>query len=152
MRVSRAVVFSALLAGLGACAQGAQNDVIAAPPVAHSFSEPSPRAACAPARVTIYFAEELASDEPVVTPLLNDFMERIRACEAAGGELRTIVVATTADPGQSARNSRAQIARRIERVRDALVQLGAPADKIVGATAETEAVMGRRAEIVADLY
>jgi hypothetical protein len=65
----------------------------------------------------------------VVTPLLNDFMARIRACEAAGGELRSITIATSADPGQSANAARAQIQRRQQRVREALVGLGAPADK-----------------------
>jgi hypothetical protein len=102
--------------------------------------------------VTLYFGEQVASDEPVVTPLLNDFMDRIRACEAAGGELRSITIATSADSGQSAREARAQIERRQQRVSAALVNLGAPADKITGATAQAGAVMGRRADITADLY
>jgi hypothetical protein len=94
----------------------------------------------------------VASDEPVATPLLNDFMSSIRACEAAGGEVRSITVATSADPGQSSGNAAAQIERRYTRVRAALVRFGAPPDKIVSATAQADAVMGRRAEITADLY
>jgi hypothetical protein len=43
--------------------------------------------------------------------------------------------------------------RRVERVRAALVNMGAPADKVVeGPPAPAEAIMGRRAEITADLY
>jgi hypothetical protein len=102
--------------------------------------------------VTLYFSQQVASDEPVVTPLLNDFMGHIRACEAAGGELRSITIATSADPGQSPSDARAQIQRRQHRVRAALVDLGAPTAKIVGATAQADAVMSRRAEITADLY
>jgi hypothetical protein len=147
-------VFSVSLAlALGACAMmGAPEQP--PPPAAQPVvaSPPSPRAECAPAQVTLYFSEQVASDEPVVTPLLNDFMDRIRACEGAGGELRSITIATTADSGQSAREARAQIERRHERVSAALVNLGVPADKITGATAEAGAVMGRRADITADLY
>jgi len=151
------VGFSALLA-LGGCTTQ-QSARISSPPVpagaasVAAASAPSPRAECAPAHVTLYFGEQIASDEPVVTPLLNDFMERIRACEAAGGELRSITVVASADPGQSAGDARAQVRRRVERVRAALVREGAPADKIAeGPPAPTEAVMGRRAEITADLY
>jgi len=113
---------------------------------------PSPRAECTAAHVTLYFTEQVSSDEPVVTPLLNDFMDRIHACQAAGGELRSITIATTADPGQSGSDARAQIQRRQQRVSAALVEHGAPADKISGATTTPDAVMGRRAEITADLY
>ncbi len=122
--------------------------------VASQPSAPSPRAECAPAQVTLYFSEQVASDEPVVTPLLNDFMQRIRACEAAGGELRGITIVTSADPGQNTSSARAQVQRRQERVRAALINHGAPADKIAGAAAPaTEgAIMGRRADITADLY
>lgn len=145
-----------LVLALGACAMmggsqapPAEQAVASAPAVQ---SPPSPRAECAAAHVTLYFSEQVASDEPVATPLLNDFMGRIRACEAAGGELRAITIATTADPGQSASAARAQIERRQQRVSAALVNLGAPADKIAGARAQSEAVMGRRADITADLY
>jgi len=145
----RSVGVSLALA-LGACAQtGAPEQATAALAVT---STPSPRAECTPAHVTLYFSEQVASDEPVATPLLNDFMGRIRACEAAGGELRSITIATSADPGQNAREARAQIQRRQHRVAVALVDLGAPAAKIAGATAQADAVMGRRAEITADLY
>jgi hypothetical protein len=141
-----------LLLALGACAQTQATSE--APAAAQAVAAtPSPRAECAPAHVTLYFGEQLASDEPVVTPLLNDFMEHVRACEAAGGELRSISVVTSADPGQSASDARAQIRRRIERVTAALVNAGAPADKIAEGAAPTSAqVMGRRAEITADLY
>ena len=144
-----------LVLALGACAmmggsEAPPEQTAASPPAAPS--PPSPRAECAPAHVTLYFTEQVASDEPVVTPLLNDFMARIRGCEAAGGELRSITIATTADPGQSASEARAQIQRRQQRVSAALVNLGAPVDKITGATAPAEGVMGRRADITADLY
>jgi len=150
MSFLRAVSVSLVLA-LGACAQTSPP---AEPPAAQvvASSPPSPRAECAPAHVTIYFGDQVASDEPVVTPLLNDFLAHIRACEAAGGELRSITIATTADPGQSASEAQAQIERRQQRVRAALVNLGAPDDKIVGAVASAGSVMGRRAEVHADLY
>lgn len=139
-----------LALALGACAQtGALEQPPAAPVAA---STPSPRAECAPAHVTLYFTEQVASDEPVVTPLLNDFMSHIRACEAAGGELRSITIATSADPGQSASEARAQLQRREQRVRAALVNLGAPDEKIAAVAAQAGGVMGRRAEITADLY
>lgn len=143
-----------LLLALGACAQTQMQAAPADEPAAAlaAPSEPSPRPECAPAQVTLYFTEEVASDEPVVTPLLNDFMERIRACEAAGGELRTISIVTSADSGQSARDARAQVRRRVERVRAALVNMGAPADKIVEGVAPSAPIMGRRADIAADLY
>jgi hypothetical protein len=148
----KAAAVSIVLA-LGACAQ-TQN---AEPTPTHTTAtvvatSPSPRPECAPAHVTLYFGETVSSDEPVVTPLLNDFMARIRACEAAGGELRSITVATSADPGQNASDGRAQVQRRVERVRSALVTAGAPADKIVGAQEQQGGIMGRRADITADLY
>lgn len=151
----RTLLHSAALAAilaLAACAETGGALPIFVSPTQTQASAPSPRAECAPAHVTLYFSEQVASDEPVVTPLLNDFMGRIRACEAAGGELRGITVATAADPGQSQSDGRAQVARRVERVRAALVDLGAPAEKISGATTDTGSVMGRRAEITADLY
>ena len=143
-----------LLLALGACSwtQAMSEPAAPASTAATVAAEPSPRAECAPAHVTLYFGEQVASDEPVVTPLLNDFMGRIRACEAAGGELRSISVVTSADPGQSATDSRAQVARRQARVRAALVNAGAPDDKIVAGTERQESVMGRRAEITANLY
>lgn len=138
---------------LGACAATQAQAPAADQPAAQAVvSAPSPRPECAPAHVTLYFGEQVASDEPVVTPLLNDFMQRVRACEAAGGELRSIAVVSSADPGQSPSNARAQIRRRVERVRAALVSVGAPADKIVEGAAPQSQIMGRRAEITADLY
>ena len=141
-----------LLLALGACAQ-TQVETATTTSAPAAAATPSPRAECAPAHVTLYFGEQVASDEPVVTPLLNDFMGRVRACEAVGGELRAITIVTTADSGQSASDARAQVRRRIERVSAALVNAGAPANKIVeGRATEASAVMGRRAEITADLY
>ena len=141
-----------LVLALGACASNGAPAQTASPAAQAVASAPSPRAECAPAHVTLYFSEQVSSDEPVVTPLLNDFMSRIRACEGAGGELRAITIATAADPGQSQSDARAQVQRRVERVRAALVDLGAPSAKISGATTDTGSVMGRRAEITADLY
>jgi len=145
--------FSLLLA-LGACTQ---TQAQSAPPVAAQVAavSPSPRPECAPAHVTLYFGEQVSSDEPVVTPLLNDFTQRIQACQAAGGELRSVTIDTVADPGQSAADGRAQVERRQARVRAALINAGVPADKIVNGAAghgSEGAVMGRRAEISADLY
>jgi hypothetical protein len=152
MSFLRALSVSFALA-LGACMQMGAPAEQSPPPAAQVVaSPPSPRAECAPAHVTLYFSEQVASDEPVVTPLLNDFMTRIRACEAAGGELRAVTIATSADPGQSGSDARAQIERRQQRVSAALVDLGVPAAKITGATAQSGAVMGRRADITADLY
>jgi hypothetical protein len=148
----KAAGFSLLLA-LGACAtQDDPAPTPAAAPTPVVSATPSPRAECAPAHVTLYFGETVASDEPVVTPLLNDFMARIRACEAAGGELRSITIATSADPGQTATDARAQVTRRQDRVRAALVNAGAPADKIVGARETQTGIMARRADITAYLY
>jgi len=143
-----------LLLALGACMHAdTHSEAPVASAAAQAAATPSPRPECAAAHVTLYFGEHVASDEPVVTPLLNDFMARVRACEAAGGELRAITIVTTADPGQTPGEARAQVRRRIERVRAALVNAGAPADKIVEAQATQAApVMGRRAEITADLY
>jgi hypothetical protein len=157
MTLIKAIGFSILLA-LGACTHTHSADhadhADHAPAQTAATAAPSPRAECAPAHVTLYFGEQVASDEPVVTPLLNDFMARVRACEAAGGELRSISIVTSADPDQSASEARAQVRRRIDRVRAALVNAGAPADKIVegAAPAPEGAIMARRAEITADLY
>lgn len=157
MRTQITVAGVSLLLGLGACAQ-TQTELPVADPVptaAPVAAAPSPRAECAPAHVTLYFGEQVASDEPVVTPLLNDFMARIRACEEAGGELRSITIVAAADPGLSVADARAQVRRRQERVRAALVHQGAPTDKIVNGEpvqAAEAAVMGRRADITADLF
>lgn len=152
MSLLRATSFCLALA-LGACAhEQAPAPVAPPPPQAQVASAPSPRAECAPAHVTLYFSERVASDEPVVTPLLNDFMDRIRACETAGGELRSVIVAVSADPGQSAGDAAAQIQRRYGRVRAALVELGVPEGKIGGAVGAAGGLMGRRAEITANLY
>lgn len=149
MSVLRAVGVSIVLA-LAACAQTEAPQP--APVAAAATSPPSPRAECTPTHVTLYFAEQVASDEPVATPLLNEFMNRIRACEAAGGELRAITIATSADPGQNANDARAQVERRVARVSAALVERGAPAAKISAARVQPGAIMGRRADITADLY
>jgi len=156
---TRALIIAAgtsLLLALGACTQSEMHAESAPPAHAQVVAmSPSPRPECAPANVTLYFTDQVASDEPVVTPLLNDFMQRIHACEAAGGALRSITINTVADAGQNAADGRAQVQRRQARVRAALVTAGAPADKIVDGTAERTAegaIMGRRAEISADLY
>lgn len=152
MRVGfRTLFVSAALIASGCASAPATSTAPAASTVA--ASTPSPRAECAPAQVTLYFGSEIASDEPVVTPLLNDFMEHIRRCETAGGELRSITIVASADPDQSPAATRAQVERRQARVRAALVHAGAPANKIVdGPPMRADAVMGRRAEITAALY
>jgi hypothetical protein len=146
----------AALLALGACSQtiSLEQPAPSAPLQATAApAEVSPRGECSDAHVTLYFGEQVQSDEPVVTPLLNDFMTRIRGCEAAGGELRTITITTVADPDQGAADGRAQVRRRLDRVRAALVNHGAPADKIRdGEAGSAQQIMGRRAEITADLY
>jgi hypothetical protein len=149
------VAGSSLLLALGGCMHAQMHAPSQSEPAAAEVAAatPSPRAECAPAQVTLYFGEQVASDEPVVTPLLNQLMERIHACEAAGGELRVLTIVASADPGQRARAARDQVRRRQARVRAVLVDMGAPADKIVySAAPPSTEIMGRRAEITADLY
>ena len=124
-------------------------------PATPTPSGPSPRPECASAHVTIYFADEVQSAQPVAMPLLDDLMNLVRACESAGGSLRAITIDAAADPGQSTPDAAAQVRRRQDRVRNALIGLGAPADKIHNGHVEQtgpQAVMGRRAEVSADLY
>jgi hypothetical protein len=145
-----------LVLALGACMHTQSATEPTTPAATQTVTETaSPRPECANANVTLYFTETVASDEPVVTPLLNDFMSQIRACQSAGGELRNVTIVTAADAGQSPSDARAQIQRRQDRVRAALVNIGVPADKIVNGSASQSAegaVMSRRAEITADLY
>lgn len=148
--VLRALVISAALA-CGACASHQAAPAASEAAVAPAPTTPSPRPECASAHVTIYFAEEVAG-EPAAMPLLNELMTLVHNCEHAGGELRGITIATTADPGQSARDAEDQLHRRQDRVRNALIALGAPADKIHNGRAEGEALMNRRADVSADLY
>ena len=146
----RVLLVSAALA-LGACA-GMQS---AQPTDAAVRSTPSPHTGCTQQTVTIYFSDEVQSDQPVAMPLLNTLMDQVHACEHGGGELRGITISASADPGQNATAANAQIQRRQERVRDALVHLGAPANKIHFAPAgqaSADAIMSKRADITADLY
>ena len=148
----RALVASAVLA-CGACST--MQATPSAPATAATPTGPSPRPECATAHVTIYFTEEVQSSQPTAMPLLNDLMSLVHACETAGGSLRGITIDAAADPGQSAADAAAQVHRRQDRIRNALVGLGAPADKIHNGHVEQtgpEAVMGRRAEVSADLY
>jgi hypothetical protein len=143
------LLLSAALA-CGACTTVAQTAQQAA-----IQSTPSPRPDCAQQHVTIYFSDEVQSNEPVAMPLLNTLMDQVHACERAGGELRGITIASTADPGQSARDALAQIQRRDQRVRDALVHLGAQGGKIHFAPAgqaDPDAIMAKHADVTADLY
>jgi hypothetical protein len=122
---------------------------------AAAAATPSPHAGCTQQTATIYFTDEVQSDQPVAGPLLNTLIDQIHACEQAGGELRALTISTSSDPGQSESAARAQIERRQERVRDALVRLGAPANKIHFAptpSAGANAIMAKRADITADLY
>src|SRR6185312_6646568 len=148
----RALLASAVLA-CGACTT--MQPAATPTPAAAVPSGPSPRPECAAAHVTIYFTEEVQSAQPVAMPLLTDLMNLVHACETAGGSLRSITIDAAADPGQSAGDASAQVQRRQERIRNALVGLGAPADKIRNGHVEQtgpETVMGRRAEVSADLY
>jgi hypothetical protein len=146
----RVLLVSAALA-LGACADMQTG----APDTATVASTPSPHAGCTQQTATIYFSDEVQSDQPVAMPLLNTLMDQVHACEHAGGELRGITISASADAGQTPTAATAQIQRRQERVRDALVHLGAPANKIrfvPAGTASAEAIMSKRADVIADLY
>ena len=148
----RALLASAVLA-CGACTTMAPAPTPA--PTAAAPTGPSPRPECASAHVTIYFTDEVQSAQPVAMPLLNDLMNLVHGCETAGGSLRSITIDAAADPGQSAGDAAAQVHRRQERIRTALIGLGAPGDKIRNGHVEQtgpEAVMGRRAEVSAELY
>ena len=114
--------------------------------------EPSPRAECAPASATIYFTEESATLQPLADPLIGRLMEQVNACTSAGGELRSIAVIAYPD-GQGGRGAReAEMRMRAARVRAALVEAGAPNDKIRTVRPRGEGgIMQRRAEIIADL-
>ena len=145
-------VFLVSALALGACANmgGASSET--SPAVT---STPSPHAGCTQQTATIYFSDEVQSDQPVAGPLLSTLMDQVHACEHAGGQLRGITIATSADPGQTAAAATAQIQRRQERVREALVHLGAPSGKIHFApagAANPDAIMSKRADITADLY
>jgi hypothetical protein len=148
----RALMVSAVLA-CGACTT--MQPAPTTPPAAPAPSGPSPRPECASTHVTIYFTDEVQSAQSVAMPLLNDLMNLVHACESAGGSLRGITIDASADAGQSATDAAAQVRRRQDRIRNALVGLGAPADKIRNGHVEQtgpEAVMSRRAEVSADLY
>lgn len=150
--IARALLVSAALA-LGACAGmggSGSSDTTAA-----VTNTPSPHAGCTQQTATIYFSDEVQSDQPVAMPLLNTLMDQVHACEHAGGQLRGITISASADPGQNQTAAAAQIQRRQERVRDALVHLGAPGNKIrfvPAGTAAADAIMAKRADVIADLY
>lgn len=134
------------LAGLGAAC--------ASLPSLPQAEAPSPRPECAPAEVTVYFTEESATLQPTTEPLLRDLRARIDACTAAGGALRGVTVIAYADHGARRSAAEAQMRTRAARVRAALVEAGI--DNAVIATrrprSDGPAIMGRRAEITADLY
>ena len=111
-------------------------------------SEPSPRAECAPASVTIYFTEESATLQPLADPLLGRLLQQVNDCTSAGGELRGITITAYPD------NSGSRSSREAEmRLRAALVEAGAPDDKIrVVRPRSDSGVMTRRAEVNADLW
>jgi hypothetical protein len=149
----RALVVAAVLS-CGACMTTPAPSA-PTPAAAPAPTGPSPRPECAPAHVTIYFSDEVQSAQPVAMPLLNDLMNLVHTCETAGGALRGITIDAAADPGQTASDGAAQVRRRQDRIRTALIGLGAPADKIHnGHVQQTgpETVMGRRAEVAAELY
>lgn len=147
----RMLLISAAMA-LSACSSMTGGPAVSSAAVT---STPSPHAGCSQQTATIYFSDEVQSDQPVAMPLLNTLMDQVHACERAGGELRGLTISASADPGQSQAAANAQIQRRQERVRDALVHLGAPANKIrfvPAGQASAEAIMAKRADVVADLY
>jgi hypothetical protein len=129
----------------------------AATPAAASAvtATPSPRPDCTRQSVTLYFTDVVQSEQPVATPLLDLMMDHVHACLHAGGAIRSAVIATTADAGQSDSDAAAQLERRRERVRDTLVHVGIPADKIQYAPTgqpDPDAIMAKHADITVDLY
>lgn len=125
-----------------------------APDAPVAASAPSPRADCAPAEATIYFTENSATVQPLSIPLLRDLLDRARACEAAGGEIRAITIAAHPDHGADRTSAEMQVRERARRVRGELIDLGAPADKIqiVHIRRRDGAPMTRRAVVRLDLY
>lgn len=115
---------------------------------------PSPRPECVQTEVTIYFTEESATLQPLTDPLIGSLMERVNACTAAGGEVREIRIVAYPDRGASRAAAEAEMRTRAARVRAALGEAGAPADKIrvVRPRSEAAGVMGRRAVVTADLW
>lgn len=86
--------------------------------------------------VTLDFAPHMSSETPLlrIEPyrrVLSDFVQRIRVCEAAGVELRSITVIVSLDRNQRPHLARAEARRRQGHIRAALVSAGAPGDKIV---------------------
>lgn len=116
--------------------------------------EVSPRAECAEASVTIYFTEESATLQPLSDPLIGRLMERVNACTAAGGELRRVTITAYPDRSSGRSAQEAEMRTRAARVRLALEEAGAPADKIrvLRPRGEGGGIMQRRAEVVADLW
>ena len=134
--------------------QSSASQSAAAAPAA-APGTPSPRPDCAQQHVTIYFSDTVQSDQPVATPLLDLMMNNVHACERAGGAVVDAIVATTADAGQSPDAAAAQLQRRQDRVRDTLIHLGIAASKIRNAPAgqaDSDAIMGKHADITVDLY
>mgnify|MGYP002625143124 CR=1 FL=1 len=115
---------------------------------------PSPRPECNDASVTIYFPEESATLQPLADPLLTQLMQRVNACQGAGGELREIRIVAYPDSGANRSMREAEMRMRGARVRAALVAAGAPEDKIrvVRPRGDLRQVMQRRAEVTADLF
>lgn len=126
----------------------------ASAPEAEAPREPSPRAECAEARAIIYFTEESATIQPLSYPLMRDLLARVAACEAAGGALRSLAVVAYPDSGAASAQAGQEVTARQARVRDALIELGAPGDRInlQRGRADRRAPMQRRAEIIADLF
>jgi len=115
--------------------------------------EPSPRAECAPQSVTIYFTEESATLQPLADPLIGRLLEHVNACTGAGGELRRLVIVAYPDNGANRSAREAEMRMRAARVRAALIEAGAPNDKIRVVRPRGEGgIMQRRAEISADLW
>lgn len=141
---------------LGVAAAVAAAGCAAAPPGVADLDAlgVSPRAECARAEAIIYFTEASPTLQPTTQPLLRDLLARGDACVAAGGEVRGIVVVSHPDPDASSWVRREQITQRNEQVREALAELGAPADRIrlLRADAHDGEMMARRTEVTLYLY
>lgn len=137
----RALAVAAVLV----CASCATPD----PTAEFAAAPPSPRAECARAEAIVYFTDDSPTLQPTTQPLLRDLLARASQCQAAGGDVSAIVVVSHPDSDARGSIRTQQITQRNERVRDALVELGAPADKIrlFRADAHTGEMMARRTEV-----
>lgn len=114
----------------------------------------SPRPACASFTALIYFQADSADLLPSATPILRDVVDRIEACQAAGGELSRIRVTAFPDRSGGRQERRYEVGARARTARTALIIAGAPrsAISIQRPGAIDDHMMQRRAEISIEMW